>query len=76
MHAEGRSILPKVQELSIPDDLPKNINSHAELQRFYLDCAKVHVFVVEVSALGQFGKVALGEGKPENKQDAQLMGQN
>lgn len=32
----------------------------------YLDCAKVHVLIVEVSALCQFRKVALGEGKSEN----------
>lgn len=31
----------------------------------YLDCAEVHVFIVEVSAFCQLRKVAFGEGKPE-----------
>lgn len=31
----------------------------------YLDCPEVHVFVVEVSTLRQFGKMAFGEAKSE-----------
>lgn len=32
---------------------------------FYLECPEVHVFIVEVSTLCQFGKMAFGEGKSE-----------
>lgn len=31
----------------------------------YLDCAKVHIFIMEMSTFCQFGEVALGKTKPE-----------
>lgn len=47
----------------------KNIGESFNL---YLNCAKVHIFIVEVSALCQFWEVALGEGKSKDITHTQI----
>lgn len=39
----------------------------------YLNCAEVYIFIVEVSALCQFGEVALGETKSESTTGHRLL---